>query len=98
MAIVKIKVQPGSGRNEITGRWLDMVKVKVTAAPEGGRANKACIELVARELGVPKNKIKIIKGLKSCQKQLQIDGLTDPDLERKLNHLALGIPRRNSKY
>ena len=87
MAILKVKVQPGSGRNEIAGRWLDMVKVKVTAAPEGGRANKACIELLARELNVPKRDIKIIRGSSSPKKQFQIDGLADLVLQDKLDLL-----------
>lgn len=45
MAIIKIKVIPGACKSEITGTWQDMLKVKITAQPENGKANRACIEL-----------------------------------------------------
>lgn len=73
MAVLKIKVQPGASRNEIAGMWLDMLKVKVTAQPESGKANKACIELLAREFGISKNKIRIVKGYTSREKLVQIE-------------------------
>lgn len=72
MTILKIKVQSNASKNEIAGKWLDMIKIKVTAAPENGKANKSCIELLSKELGVPKNKIKIIKGQTCREKVIEV--------------------------
>lgn len=85
MAILKVKVQPGASRNEIAGMWMDMLKVKVTAQPESGRANKACIELLAKELGIPKSRLRIIKGHTSREKQIEIDGMSEDELSNKLS-------------
>jgi uncharacterized protein (TIGR00251 family) len=80
MAILKIKVQPCSSTNAIGGMWIDMVKVKVTAPPESGKANKACIELISEELNIPKNRIQILKGHTSKEKQIEIIGLSESEL------------------
>lgn len=87
MVILKIKVIPGASKNEIAGMWLDMLKIKVTAPPESGKANKACIELLARELGIPKNKIQLVKGHTSRKKQVEIDGLTEEEISLRLNKI-----------
>lgn len=80
MAIIKIKVIPGASKNEIAGMWQDMLKIRVNAQPEAGKANKACIELLADKLGIPKSKIQIIKGQSSREKQIQIEGLTEVNI------------------
>ena len=72
MPILKIKVQPNASKNEIVGMWQDMLKIKVTAPPESGKANQACIELLARQLGIPKSSIRIVKGLKNREKNIEI--------------------------
>jgi len=72
MSTIKLKVIPGAKTNEIVGTWQDMLKVKVTAPPEDGKANKACIELLSKKYGVQKNKIRVVKGIKSREKVLEI--------------------------
>jgi len=80
MAILKIKVQPGASKNEIGGMWLDMIKIKVTAPPESGKANKACIELISEKFDIPKSRIHLLKGHTSREKQIEISGVTDIEL------------------
>jgi len=82
--IIKLKVQPGAKNNEITGLWQDMLKVKVTSPAENGRANKACIKLLSKKLGISKVNIDIIRGHTSRQKQISIYGLSKEDLLAKL--------------
>ncbi|MBD3311814.1 MAG: hypothetical protein GF349_05005 [Candidatus Magasanikbacteria bacterium] len=69
----KIKVLPRSSKNEIVGKMEDgSIKVKLTAAPVGGEANKKLIALLSKEWKIPKSKIKIVKGLRSKNKLIEI--------------------------
>lgn len=63
-----------------------VVKVRVRAIAEGGEANRAVTELLARALGVPKRCVRVLSGTTSRHKQIAVDG--DPvklgDMLRKL--------------
>ncbi len=64
-----LKVTPKSSRNEIVGIGEDgSLKVRVTAAPEKGQANAAVCELLAREFGLPKRNVSILRGATSHTK------------------------------
>ncbi len=67
--LLKIKIIPNSSKNQILPDG-DIIKVKVTAQPIENKANKALIELLSKELKVPKTKIEIIKGLTSKEKNV----------------------------
>lgn len=63
MKLVKIKVIPHSSTNEIVGKLADgILKVKLTAAPTDGEANKALVKFLSKEWNIPKNNIKIKSG------------------------------------
>ena len=51
-----------------------VVKVRVRAIADGGEANRAVIELLAKALGVPKAKVRILSGTTSRHKQVAVDG------------------------
>ena len=82
--VIRVKLLPKSSRNQIVGREGDYFKVKVTAPPIGGRANKALIDLLAKKLSVPKRHIEIISGKSSRLKSIRIDGLTQEEITRKV--------------
>ena len=52
---VRLRVSPGAGRAQVVGRHGDAWKVRVTAAPEQGRANDAVLRLLAEVLAVPRD-------------------------------------------
>ncbi len=76
---VSIKVQPGARRTavdgvvEIAGGEMAL-KVRVTAPPEGGKANAAVIALLAREWGLPKAAIELVAGAGGRRKRLRVTG------------------------
>ena len=83
-ALIEVHVQPKASSNRITvvdGR----IKVYVTAAPERGRANKAVIEVLARELGVPRRTISLKSGERSRTKLIEVEGLDPTEIERRLD-------------
>ena len=63
--VVEIRVQPKSSANRIVGEHDGALKVAVTTAPEGGKANEAVIRFLSKLLGVPKSDIEIIAGATS---------------------------------
>jgi hypothetical protein len=83
--VFRAKIVPGSSRTAITGLFNEMLKIKVAAPPEKGKANQCLLEFLARTLGVKKNAISIIAGQTSPVKQVQVLGLSAETLLRKLN-------------
>jgi uncharacterized protein len=50
------------------------LRVKLTAPPVEGKANKALVQLLAKTLGIPKRDVEIISGERSSEKILRISG------------------------
>ncbi|WP_456455789.1 DUF167 domain-containing protein [Thermovibrio sp.] len=81
---IELKVQPKSSKNKIEKVEEGKLKVKVTVPPEGGKANKAVVELLAKTLKVPKSSISIVSGQSSRLKRLYIEGVDVATLQEKL--------------
>ena len=76
---VALRVTPRGGRDDIDGvetlaNGRSVVKVRVRAVAEGGEANRAVTELLARALRLPKAKVRLLSGATSRMKQIAIDG------------------------
>jgi len=83
--IFTAKVVPGSSRTSVCGLLDGMVKIKIAAAPEKGKANQYLIELLAKQLGVKKNAVSIISGKTKAIKRMQVLGISPETLLKKLN-------------
>lgn len=77
-------MSPGAGRAEIVGRHGDGWKVRVTAAPERGRANDAVLRLLADALSVPRETLAIVSGHSGRDKIVELSGLGPALIERRL--------------
>jgi len=82
---VRLRVSPGSGRTEIVGRYADGWKVRVTAAPEQGRANDAVRRLLADALSVPQETVTIVSGHSGRDKIVELAGVGPGVIERRLS-------------
>jgi uncharacterized protein (TIGR00251 family) len=76
---VALRVTPRGGRDGIDGietlaNGRNVMKVRVRAIAEGGEANRAVTELLAKVLGVPKAKVRLLSGATSRLKQVAVDG------------------------
>ena len=65
--VVNLKISPNAKKNEII-KDGDIIKVKITAQPIDGKANKALIEYLSKNFKIPKTSIKILKGETSKDK------------------------------
>lgn len=81
---VKIHLQPRASQNGIDGVQGDALKLRVTAPPVEGRANKALQKLLAKRLGIPPSQIAIITGQRSREKLVQVSGISRAELEKAL--------------
>ena len=72
MSKLAVHVTPKSGRDEVVGWRGSELSVRVTAAPESGRANSAVCVTVAKRLGVPKTSVRVVRGETSRHKVLEI--------------------------
>ena len=82
--IFTVKAVPGSSRTCIAGLLGEMLKVKLAAPAEKGKANQALIVLLSDTLGIKKNNIKIVSGTTNPVKRIQISGLKSDDIKSKL--------------
>jgi uncharacterized protein (TIGR00251 family) len=76
---VALRVTPRGGRDDIDGietlaDGRTVLKLRVRAIAESGEANRAVMELMAKALGVPKARVRILSGATSRLKQIAIDG------------------------
>ena len=71
---IKIKVFPKSAKSGISGVVGDVLKIKVNSPPVGGAANDELIEILADKFRIKKTSIKIIKGVTSRNKVVELEG------------------------
>ena len=75
-AILRVKVVPKASRTELAGWMADgVLKVKVAAAPEKGKANAELCAFLAKELGVSKSRVAVRTGLTSARKTVVVGRL-----------------------
>lgn len=94
---IKVRVQPKASRNQVDGYAGDSLRLRVTAPPQGGKANLAVVDLLAETLGVPKSRLRIVRGQGAREKLVQVSAMTLKDVEGTLNaalNASGDIPRK----
>jgi uncharacterized protein YggU (UPF0235/DUF167 family) len=93
-ARLAVRVHPGAAAEGLTGRLADgTLKLAVAAPPEGGRANRAVVELLARLLEVRQSQVAVVRGPGSRAKLIEIEGLERTEVERRIERaLERGKP------
>jgi uncharacterized protein len=81
---VRLRVSPGAGRAQVVGRHGDAWKVRVTAAPEQGRANDAVLRLLSEVLAVPRDALVLVSGHGARDKIVELTGLGPALVDRRL--------------
>ena len=82
--VLPVRAHPGARRDEIRGVHDGALRVSVTAAPEKGKANKAIVALLARELKLRKSQIELLTGDTSSQKRFLLRNVTADGIASRL--------------
>jgi uncharacterized protein (TIGR00251 family) len=72
-----VKVVPGASRDRVIGALGDALKISVRKPPEGGAANAAVVEVLAKALGVPRASVQIVRGYTSPRKEIHVTGISE---------------------
>ena len=73
---LKVRVQPRAGRDDVEVVEGERLRVRVTAPAEAGKANEALVALLASRLRVSKGSVTIVRGHRSRDKLVDVNGLT----------------------
>ncbi len=75
-------IQPRAARNQWAGVYQGSLKIRLTAPPVEGEANKECVKFLARAFQVSKSSIEIVQGHKSRRKTILVRDV-DPEVLTK---------------
>lgn len=70
--ILRLYLQPGAKKNEVSGLFNDRLKIKVKAPPVAGKANREIIDMLANEFDTRKSHITIANGKLNRNKTIDI--------------------------
>jgi uncharacterized protein len=83
-AELRVRLQPRAGRDEVAGERSGAALVRVTEPPLEGRANAALVSLIAKRAGVAKGRVSIVRGARSRDKLVRVEGMREAELRRAL--------------
>ena len=82
--LIPVRASAGARENAIRGEQNGALKVSVTQAPEKGKANKAIIRVLSKELGLKKSQIQLFSGETSRQKKFYAEGVSVEEVRGKV--------------
>lgn len=88
MARITVKVHPRAKRSAVAGRLGDAWKLSLAAPPVDGKANEECVRFLAELAGVPRSGVRVVMGLTSRLKVVEIEGASQEDLEKLLSGIT----------
>jgi uncharacterized protein (TIGR00251 family) len=85
---LKIKAVQGASRDAVAGMLGDRIKVRVSAPPEGGKANKAIEAVIAQSLGVKASQVAVVAGMTNPAKTVRVTGVEPAAVEAWVGSLT----------
>ncbi len=83
-ALIRVRVTPRSGREELIYDDREEIRVRLTSPPVQGAANQELVKLLARSLGVGKKDVEIVSGLSFRRKTVRVRGLSASQAQDRL--------------
>ena len=82
--IFAVRIIPRASRSEIVGELGGALKIKISAPPVDGAANKELVKLLSKYFSVSKSLVEIVSGETSKKKRVRIDGFDSKAFLRKI--------------
>lgn len=70
--MLQLHIQPGASRTEIAGQHGSRLKLRVSAPPVDGAANRAIVDFLAERLSVARGSVRVVRGLASREKTVAV--------------------------
>jgi len=86
-ARIEVRLRPRGSRDELSGVRDGVLQAKVTAAPVDGKANRALCKLIAKRVGVAPSRVSVVRGEKSREKVVRVEGIDQAKLDAALRGL-----------
>jgi uncharacterized protein len=83
-AFIAVRLTARAGKNALESLGDGILKARVSAPPVNGEANKALCRLIAKQAGVAPSRVSVVRGQKSRDKLVRVDGVDGTTLEEKL--------------
>ncbi len=90
MTTLKVRVQPGASRDEITGWEEDLLRVRLRARAVEGKANKSLLEFLSGALGLRPRQVTLVKGEHSREKLVEVDLASLEEIAARLGKTKQG--------
>ena len=84
MVSITLRVTPSASRDAVVGWQGDMLRLRVAAPAQRGKANEAVLRLLASALGIERRRLRIVRGHTSRQKMVSVDGLDEAEVRARL--------------
>jgi uncharacterized protein (TIGR00251 family) len=79
--LLRVRVIPRATRNQVSGLHDGALKIRLTAPPVEGKANKALCSFLAKSLNLAPQNIQVVSGETSRQKRIYVRGVKLSDLK-----------------
>lgn len=77
-----VRVVPRASFSKIVGEYNGALRIRITAPPVEGAANRELIRVLAKNFKLPQNAVDIVSGLSSKSKIVRIQGADAASLKR----------------
>jgi uncharacterized protein (TIGR00251 family) len=85
-AQIEVRLRPRGHRDELLGMRDGVLQARVTAPPVDGKANRSLCKLIAKRAGVAPSRVSVVRGEKSRDKLIRVDGIDADALKEALVH------------
>ena len=86
--LLLVRVTPAASRDALLGWQGDVLRLSVAAPAQRGKANEAVLRLLSTALGLPRQRLRIVRGQTSRQKVIAIEGLDGAEVRARLDAAA----------
>ena len=81
---IEIYIQPRASTTELAGTHDGLIKIRIAAPPVENAANIALIDFIAKRLGIAKRNVRVVSGMTSRRKILEITGVSAETISASL--------------